>query len=166
MEEEQRRSVSIAPSKSHTPWINGHRPKGKVKGKKVFASHALKGQKILAQGVCVFRNKMKPSAPRIKERKASSFLENSERIAWGGHFTTKKIGQFLRIYTRIYRWFLVFLWFSLNFSDFLWFSLNFSDFLWFSLNFSDFLWISPIFSEFLYISRFFFVSLQSKFRCP
>ena len=33
---------------------------------------------------------MKPSAPRIKERKASSFLENSERIAWGGHFTTKK----------------------------------------------------------------------------
>nr|DAF96732.1 MAG TPA: hypothetical protein [Siphoviridae sp. ctfrT39]DAG03954.1 MAG TPA: hypothetical protein [Siphoviridae sp. ct0vA12] len=38
----------------------------------------------------MFRNKMKPSAPRIKERKASSFLENSERIAWGGHFTIKK----------------------------------------------------------------------------
>jgi hypothetical protein len=64
---------------------------GKGKGqKKVVAHHALKGQKILTQGVCVFRNKMKPSAPRIKERKASSFLENSERIAWGGHFTTKK----------------------------------------------------------------------------
>lgn len=81
---------------------------------------------------------MKPSAPRIKERKASSFLENSERIAWGGHFTTKK----RTILTDMNKDLQMISSFSLIFSEFLRFSLN------------------------LYISRFFFVSLQSKFRCP
>nr|DAH86609.1 MAG TPA: hypothetical protein [Bacteriophage sp.] len=85
---------------------------------------------------------MKPSAPRIKERKTSSFLENSERIAWGGHFTTKKSDNSYR------------------------YAQKFTDNLYFSLFISVFLRNSPIFSDFLYISRFFFVSLQSKFRCP
>lgn len=88
---------------------------------------------------------MKPSAPRIKERKASSFLENSERIAWVGHFTTKK----RTILTDMNK-------------DLQMISI----FLYLSLFFSEILRFSPIFSDFLYISRFFFVSLQSKFRCP
>ena len=75
---------------------------------------------------------MKPSTPRINERKALSFLENSERIAWGGHFTTKK----RTILTDMNKDLQMISSFSL------------------------------IFSDILSISRFFFVSLQSKFRCP
>jgi len=68
---------------------------------------------------------MKPSAPRIKERKASSFLENSERIAWGGHFTTKK----RTILTDMNKDLQMISSFSLIFSEFLRFSLFFSDIL-------------------------------------
>lgn len=71
---------------------------------------------------------MKPSAPRIKERKASSFLENSERIAWGGHFTTKK----RTILTDMNKDLQMISSFSLIFSEFLRFSLNFSTYLGFS----------------------------------
>lgn len=81
---------------------------------------------------------MKPSAPRIKERKASSFLENSKRIAWGGHFTTKKsdnsYGYAQKFTDNLY--------FSLFFSIYLCFSPKFSDFLRFSLNFSTYLGFS------------------------
>ena len=71
---------------------------------------------------------MKPSAPRIKERKASSFLENSERIAGGGHFTTKK----RIILTDMNKDLQMISSFSLIFSEFLRFSLNFSTYLGFS----------------------------------
>ena len=71
---------------------------------------------------------MKPSAPRIKERKASSFLENSERIAWGRHFTTKK----RTILTDMNKDLQMISSFSLIFSEFLRFSLNFSTYLGFS----------------------------------
>lgn len=71
---------------------------------------------------------MKPSAPRIKERKASSFLENSKRIAWGGHFTTKN----RTILTDIHENLQMISSFSLIFSDFLRFSLNISTYLGFS----------------------------------
>ena len=81
---------------------------------------------------------MKPSAPRIKERKASSFLENSKRIAWGVHFTTKK----RTILTDMNKDLQMISSFSLIFSEFLRFSLNFSEFLRFSLNFSTYLGFS------------------------
>jgi hypothetical protein len=71
---------------------------------------------------------MKPSAPRIKERKASSFLENSKRIAWGVHFTTKK----RTILTDMNKDLQMISSFSLIFSEFLRFSLNFSTYLGFS----------------------------------
>ena len=71
---------------------------------------------------------MKPSAPRIKERKASSFLENSKRIAWGGHFTTKKSDNSYG--------------YAQKFTDNLYLSLFFSEILRFSLNFSTYLGFS------------------------
>lgn len=74
---------------------------------------------------------MKPSAPRIKERKASSFLENSERIAWGGHFTTKK-RTILTDMPRNLQIISIFLYLSLFFSEILRFSLIFSTYLGFS----------------------------------
>ena len=64
---------------------------------------------------------MKPSAPRIKERKASSFLENSERIAWVGHFTTKK-RTILTDMNKDLQMISIFLYLSLNFSTYLGFS--------------------------------------------
>ena len=48
---------------SSTPWTNGHRPKeienrwpkgkAKVKGRSSYKQHALKGQKLLAQGIAL-----------------------------------------------------------------------------------------------------------------
>ena len=73
---------------------------------------------------------MKPSASRIKERKTSSFLENSERIAWGGHFTTKKSDNSYR------------------------YAQKFTDNLYFSLFISVFLRNSPIFSTYLGFSSY------------
>jgi len=50
----------------HTPWTNGHRPKGKVKGRNktipAFTPHALKGQKPLAQGIALGNYGRKPVA--------------------------------------------------------------------------------------------------------
>lgn len=74
---------------------------------------------------------MKPSAPRIKERKASSFLENSERIAWVGHFTTKK-RTILTDMNKDLQMISSFLYLSLFFSEILRFSLIFSTYLGFS----------------------------------
>lgn len=74
---------------------------------------------------------MKPSAPRIKERKASSFLENSERIAWVGHFTTKK-RTILTDMNKDLQMISIFLYLSLFFSEILRFSLIFSTYLGFS----------------------------------
>ena len=73
----------------YTPWTNGHRPKeienrwpkDKAKGRKSFKQHALKGQKLIAQGNALGNNKSKTKGGPVR---AKAFCFNA--LALTGRF--------------------------------------------------------------------------------